>query len=114
MVSRSYAFVPVFLQERRLFYCLKKPAPCNSVPLLGNRKFREFSIEEEETMPIKVNDHLSAIVQLQEEGIFTMTEQRANNQRVRPLKVCILNLMPLKKPTEIQLLRLLGNSPPAD
>ena len=62
-------------------------------------------------MPIKVNDHLSAIVQLQEEGIFTMTEQRANTQRVRPLKVCVLNLMPLKKPTEIQLLRLLGNSP---
>ena len=62
-------------------------------------------------MPIKVNDHLSAIVQLQEEGIFTMTEQRANTQRVRPLKVCILNLMPLKKPTEMQLLRLLGNSP---
>ena len=53
-------------------------------------------------MPIKVNDHLSAIVQLQEEGIFTMTEQRANTQRVRPLKVCVLNLMPLKKPTEIQ------------
>lgn len=62
-------------------------------------------------MPIKVNDSLSAIEQLQEEGIFTMTEERANNQRVRPLKVCILNLMPLKKPTEIQLLRLLGNSP---
>ena len=38
-------------------------------------------------MPIKVNDHLSAIVQLQEEGIFTMTEQRANTQRVRPLSL---------------------------
>lgn len=62
-------------------------------------------------MPIKINDHLSAIEQLQEEGIFTMTEQRAHSQRVRPLKVCILNLMPLKKPTELQLLRLLGNSP---
>lgn len=62
-------------------------------------------------MPIKINDHLSAICQLQEEGIFTMTEQRATTQRIRPLKVCVLNLMPLKKPTEIQLLRLLGNSP---
>lgn len=62
-------------------------------------------------MPIKVNDHLSAIDQLQAEGIFTMTEKRAHSQRVRPLRVCILNLMPLKKPTEIQLLRLLGNSP---
>lgn len=47
-------------------------------------------------MPIKVNDNLSAIGQLQEEGIFTMTEERANNQRVRPLKICVLNLMPLK------------------
>lgn len=62
-------------------------------------------------MPIKINDNLSAICQLQEEGIFTMTEQRATTQRIRPLKVCVLNLMPLKKPTEIQLLRLLGNSP---
>lgn len=62
-------------------------------------------------MPIKINDNLAAITQLQEEGIFTMTMQRASTQRVRPLKVCILNLMPLKKPTEIQLLRLLGNSP---
>lgn len=35
-----------------------------------------------------------------------MTEQRATTQRIRPLKVCVLNLMPLKKPTEIQLLRL--------
>ena len=33
-------------------------------------------------MPIKINDHLSAICQLQEEGIFTMTEQRATTQRV--------------------------------
>ena len=39
-------------------------------------------------MPIKINDHLSAICQLQEEGIFTMTEQRATTQRIRPLKVC--------------------------
>ena len=62
-------------------------------------------------MPIKINDNLSAIEQLHEEGIFTMTMERALNQRVRPLKVCVLNLMPLKKPTEIQLLRLLGNSP---
>lgn len=62
-------------------------------------------------MPIKINDNLSAIDQLHEEGIFTMTMERAHSQRVRPLKVCVLNLMPLKKPTEIQLLRLLGNSP---
>ena len=37
-------------------------------------------------MPIKINDHLSAICQLQEEGIFTMTEQRATTQRIRRCK----------------------------
>lgn len=62
-------------------------------------------------MPIKVDDHLSAIARLQEEGIFTMGMNRANTQHVRPLRILILNLMPLKKPTELQLLRLLGNTP---
>lgn len=55
-------------------------------------------------MPIKINDHLSAITQLQEEGIFTMTMERAQSQRVRPLRVCILNLMPLKKPKGLPLM----------
>ena len=59
-------------------------------------------------MPIKINDHLSAICQLQEEGIFTMTEQRATTQRIRPLKVCVLNLMPLNETRKFQLLRLFG------
>lgn len=62
-------------------------------------------------MPIKTADHLSAIVKLHTEGIFTMDEERARTQRIRPLKILILNLMPLKKPTELQLLRLLGNTP---
>lgn len=62
-------------------------------------------------MPIKVSDNLSAIKNLQTEGIVTIGEDRAVKQDIRPLKVLILNLMPLKKPTELQLLRLLGNSP---
>lgn len=62
-------------------------------------------------MPIKTDDHLSAIVRLQEEGIAVMEESRALSQDIRPLKILILNLMPLKKPTELQLLRLLGNTP---
>ena len=57
-------------------------------------------------MPIKINDHLSAICQLQEEGIFTMTEQRATTQRIRTLKGCVLSLVPLTKPTVVSLLRL--------
>lgn len=62
-------------------------------------------------MPIKVSDNLSAIKNLHLEGIVTIGEDRAVKQDIRPLKVLILNLMPLKKPTELQLLRLLGNSP---
>lgn len=62
-------------------------------------------------MPIKVSDDLSAIENLHLEGIVTIGENRAVKQDIRPLKVLILNLMPLKKPTELQLLRLLGNSP---
>ncbi len=62
-------------------------------------------------MPIKVNDQLSAIENLRKEGIVTITKHRAATQDIRPLKILILNLMPLKKPTELQLLRLLGNSP---
>lgn len=62
-------------------------------------------------MPIKTADSLSAIERLHEEGIFTIGECRALNQDIRPLRILVLNLMPLKKPTELQLLRLLGNTP---
>jgi len=40
-----------------------------------------------------------------------MTDDRAEHQDIRPLKVGIVNLMPTTVETEIQLLRLLGNSP---
>ncbi len=62
-------------------------------------------------MPIKLPDHLPAKEILYNEGIFVMGEDRAFHQDIRPLKVAILNLMPLKEVTEVQLLRLLGNSP---
>lgn len=62
-------------------------------------------------MPIKVPDNLPAKEILTQEGIFVMDESRAFHQDIRPLKIAILNLMPLKEITEVQLLRLLGNSP---
>ncbi|MFC4402140.1 homoserine O-acetyltransferase MetA [Gracilibacillus xinjiangensis] len=62
-------------------------------------------------MPIKVPDLLPAKSKLQEENIFVMDESRAFTQDIRPLKILILNLMPLKQQTETHLLRLLGNSP---
>lgn len=62
-------------------------------------------------MPVNVPDRLPAIKILQEENIFVMDESRAHQQDIRPLKIAILNLMPLKIRTETDLLRLLSNSP---
>ena len=62
-------------------------------------------------MPIKMPENLPALNILHQENIFVMGEERAFHQDIRPLKIIILNLMPLKETTEIQLLRLLGNSP---
>ncbi|WP_198782898.1 MULTISPECIES: homoserine O-succinyltransferase [Shewanella] len=62
-------------------------------------------------MPVKIPDHLPAAGVLESENIFVMSETRAANQDIRPMKVLILNLMPNKIETETQLLRLLGNTP---
>lgn len=62
-------------------------------------------------MPIKINKELPAKKALLEENIFVMDEERAIGQDIRPLKIVILNLMPLKEQTERHLLRLLSNSP---
>ena len=62
-------------------------------------------------MPIKIPNELPAVKVLNSENIFVMTEKRAITQDIRPLKLLILNLMPLKIDTEIQLSRMLGNTP---
>lgn len=62
-------------------------------------------------MPIKVRDNLPAKDILTKESIFVMDESRAYHQDIRPLKILILNLMPIKQQTEVQLLRLLSNTP---
>ncbi|MBR5419522.1 MAG: homoserine O-succinyltransferase [Lachnospiraceae bacterium] len=62
-------------------------------------------------MPIRVQSELPAKEQLEKENIFVMDENRATHQDIRPLKVVILNLMPLKQATELQLLRALSNTP---
>ncbi|KJF42261.1 homoserine O-acetyltransferase MetA [Draconibacterium sediminis] len=62
-------------------------------------------------MPLNINDKLPAIEILREENIFVMDSSRASHQDIRPLKIVILNLMPLKISTETDLLRLLSNSP---
>lgn len=62
-------------------------------------------------MPIKVQKDLPAKAVLQSENIFTMDEDRALSQDIRPLEILILNLMPIKEDTETQLLRALSNTP---
>lgn len=62
-------------------------------------------------MPVKIPNTLPASKTLRKENIFVMDEARALSQDIRPLKIVILNLMPLKEVTETQLLRVLGNTP---
>lgn len=62
-------------------------------------------------MPIKVQNDLPAKKVLENENIFIIDETRALHQDIRPLEIAILNLMPLKEDTEVQLLRSLSNTP---
>ena len=62
-------------------------------------------------MPIRVNKNLPAKEILEYENIFVMDEERAMHQDIRPLRVGILNLMPIKQDTELQLLRAFSNTP---
>lgn len=62
-------------------------------------------------MPIRIQNDLPAKEILERENIFVMDESRALAQEIRPLKVGILNLMPLKEDTELQLLRSFSNTP---
>ena len=62
-------------------------------------------------MPLRLPDKLPAIELLKKENIFVMDNSRATTQDIRPLRIVILNLMPLKITTETDLVRLLSNTP---
>ena len=62
-------------------------------------------------MPIRTQNDLPAKAILENETILVMDENRALHQDIRPLEIAILNLMPLKEDTEVQLLRALSNTP---
>ena len=62
-------------------------------------------------MPIRTQNNLPAKAVLENENIFVMDEERAISQDIRPLEIVILNLMPLKEDTEVQILRALSNTP---
>ena len=62
-------------------------------------------------MPLNLPDRLPAIEMLKKENIFVIDNSRASSQDIRPLRIAILNLMPLKITTETDLIRLLSNTP---
>lgn len=62
-------------------------------------------------MPIKIQSDLPVKEILEKENLFVMDENRAMHQDIRPIYILILNLMPLKEETELQLLRSLSNTP---
>ena len=62
-------------------------------------------------MPLNLNADLPAVELLKSENIFVMDSLRAASQDIRPLRICVLNLMPVKVSTEVDLVRLLSNSP---
>ncbi|MBP6230333.1 MAG: homoserine O-succinyltransferase [Paludibacteraceae bacterium] len=62
-------------------------------------------------MPLNIPKKLPAIKTLKAENIFVMDNEQASSQEIRPLRIVILNLMPIKITTETDLIRLLSNSP---
>lgn len=68
-------------------------------------------VGKEEIMPIRIQNDLPVKGILERENLFVIDEKRAVDQDIRPLEICILNLMPTKEETELQLLRMLSNTP---
>ena len=62
-------------------------------------------------MPLKLPDKLPAIELLKNENIFVIDNSRASSQDIRPLRIVVLNLMPLKITTETDSIRVLSNNP---
>jgi len=62
-------------------------------------------------MPLNIPENLPAVELLKKEHIFVMDSLRASTQDIRPLRIVVLNLMPLKITTETDLVRLLSNTP---
>lgn len=62
-------------------------------------------------MPVNIPSTLPAIEELKKENIFVMEETRASHQDIRPLRIAVLNLMPVKITTETDLIRILSNTP---
>ena len=75
------------------------------MPLIKKNKNRR------ESVPIKIPKNLPAFKILQDEGVMVMSEKEASRQDIRPIKIALLNLMPMKIETETQFARLIGSTP---
>ena len=62
-------------------------------------------------MPLNIPSNVPAVEALKKENIFVKDSESASTQDIRPLKIIVLNLMPLKITTETDLIRLLSNTP---
>ncbi|MDR0357499.1 MAG: homoserine O-succinyltransferase, partial [Clostridiales Family XIII bacterium] len=62
-------------------------------------------------MPILVQKGLPAYSTLKKENVFVMHKERAERQEIRPIRIAVVNLMPIKEVTETQLIRMLANTP---
>jgi homoserine O-succinyltransferase len=62
-------------------------------------------------MPLNIPHNLPAVEILKRENIFVMDNRRASTQDIRPLRVALLNLMPVKVVTETDFVRILSDSP---
>ena len=62
-------------------------------------------------MPILIPKGLPSAEVLRDENIFIMNKERASEQDIRPIRIAIINLMPIKEVTETQLIRMLANTP---
>jgi homoserine O-succinyltransferase len=87
-----------------------------SFQIIIPRTGRDFSVDADfrlwvKDMPIKIPDTLPAFNTLVSEGVRVMTETNAVRQDIRPLQIGLLNLMPNKIKTEVQMARLVGASP---
>ena len=60
---------------------------------LQKNKNNDFKRKEQDYMPLRLPDKLPAIELLKHENIFVMDESRAHSQEIRPLKICVLNLI---------------------
>ena len=83
------------------------------IPIISEDTFIEMFGHEKRgyKMPIKTQNDLPVKEILERENIFVMDENRASHQNIRQLEIAIVNLMPLKEDTELQILRSLSNTP---